>query len=105
MSQIGGVVAIPFIGPALDTFGRRAGMFAGAVIIIIGVIIQATCIHTGSVGQFMGGRFFMGMGVSIISSAGPCYVVEISHPAYRGVVTALYNVFWYVLFPNHHKLY
>jgi hypothetical protein len=42
----------------------------------------------------MGGRFFMGLGVQLVSSAGPCYVVEISHPAYRGTVTALYNVFW-----------
>ncbi|PBP17590.1 lactose permease [Diplocarpon rosae] len=42
----------------------------------------------------MGGRFFMGMGVSIIASAGPCYVVEISPPAYRGIVTGFYKVFW-----------
>lgn len=94
MTQIGGVAAIPFIGPAIDTFGRRAGMFLGATIIIIGVIIQGTCVTTHSVQQFMGGRFFMGMGVSLVSSAGPCYVVEINHPKYRGIVTALYNVFW-----------
>lgn len=97
MTQIGGVVAIPFIGPAIDTFGRRAGMFIGASTILLGVIIQGTVISTNSVGQFMGGRFFMGMGVSIIASAGPCYVVEISHPAYRGIVTGFYNVFWWVL--------
>jgi len=94
MNQIGAVVSLPFVGPALDTFGRRVGMFIGASIIIIGVIIQGTCIHTHSVGQFMAGRFFMGMGINIIAAAGPVYVVEISHPAYRGVVTALYNVFW-----------
>jgi len=94
MNQIGGVVAIPFIGPMLDTYGRRFGMFVGASIIILGVIIQGTVIYTHNAGQFMGGRFFMGMGVSIVSSAGPCYVVEINHPHYRGVVTALYNVFW-----------
>lgn len=94
MNQIGGVVAIPFIGPALDTFGRKAGMWFGAVIIIIGVIIQGTCTITGSTGQFMGGRFLMGMGVSLVSSAGPCYVVEIAHPSYRGVLTGLYNIFW-----------
>ncbi len=94
MNQIGGVVAIPFIGPAIDTFGRRIGMFLGGLIITVGVIIQGTCVTSGSVPQFMGGRFIMGMGISIISSAGPCYVVEISHPAYRGIVTALYNTFW-----------
>jgi fucose permease len=74
--------------------GRRFGMSLGAAVIIIGVIIQGTCVHTHSVHQFMGGRFFMGLGVQLVSSAGPCYVVEISHPAYRGTVTALYNVFW-----------
>lgn len=36
----------------------------------------------------------MGMGITLIASAGPCYVIEVSHPAYRGVVTGLYNVFW-----------
>jgi len=94
MTQIGGVAAIPFIGPAIDTFGRRFGMFLGASIIIIGVILQGTCVQTHNIHQFMGGRFFMGMGVSLVASAGPCYVVEVSHPAYRGTVTALYNVFW-----------
>lgn len=94
MTQIGGVAALPFIGPAIDTFGRKVGMFIGASIIILGVIIQGTVINTNNTGQFMGGRFFMGMGVSIIASAGPCYVVEISHPAYRGIVTGFYNVFW-----------
>lgn len=38
----------------------------------------------------------MGMGITLISSAGPCYVIEVSHPAYRGVVVGLYNVFWLV---------
>ncbi|KAL3423637.1 lactose permease [Phlyctema vagabunda] len=94
MSQIGGVVALPFIGPAIDTWGRRVGMMFGGGIIVFGVILQGTCVASHSIGQFMAGRFFMGMGVSMIASAGPCYVVEISHPAYRGIVTALYNVFW-----------
>jgi MFS family permease len=96
MNQIGAVVSLPFVGPAIDTFGRKAGMFIGGSVIILGVIIQGTCIHTHSVGQFMGGRFFMGMGVNLIAAAGPVYVVEISHPAYRGVVTGFYNVYVFV---------
>ena len=94
MYQIGNVVAIPFIGPAIDTWGRRGGMFIGGLTIVLGVIIQVTCISNASVGQFMGGRFLLGFGVGIIGAAGPCYVVEISHPAYRGVMTGLYNVMW-----------
>ena len=34
--QIGGIAALPFVGPVLDQAGRRAGMFSGALIIIIG---------------------------------------------------------------------
>ncbi|KFY50801.1 hypothetical protein V496_09155 [Pseudogymnoascus sp. VKM F-4515 (FW-2607)] len=94
MYQIGSVVAIPFIGPAIDTWGRRGGMFIAGLIIVIGVIIQGTCISTHSIGQFMGGRFLLGFGVGIIGSSGPTYVVEMSHPAHRGVTTGLYNVFW-----------
>jgi MFS family permease len=72
-------------------------MFIGGAIIVIATIIQGTCIHNKSnpVGQFMGGRFLMGAGIAIIASAGPVYVVEVSHPAYRGIVTGFYNVFWY----------
>ncbi|KAF4997510.1 hypothetical protein FGRMN_3874 [Fusarium graminum] len=94
MYQIGSVVAIPCVGPAIDTWGRRAGMTIGAWIIIVGVIIQIACIKTASVDQFMTGRFFLGFGVSIAAAAGPTYVVEVSHPAHRGIITGLYNVMW-----------
>lgn len=43
----------------------------------------------------MGGRFLLGFGVSLVASAGPMYVVEVTHPAHRGVITSLYNTFWF----------
>jgi len=94
MYQIGGVVSLPFIGPAADTFGRRFGMFFGCVLVIIGTVIQGVATRENGVKQFMGGRFMLGFGVNIASAAGPMYVVEVSHPAYRGVVTAIFNCFW-----------
>ncbi|KAM0425948.1 hypothetical protein ACHAPT_008887 [Fusarium lateritium] len=94
MYQIGSVVALPFVGPFIDSWGRRVGMTIGASIIIIGVIIQITTYINASVDQFMAGRFFLGFGVSIAAAAGPVYVVEVSHPAHRGVITGLYNVMW-----------
>lgn len=72
MYQIGGVVALPFVGPALDTWGRRIGMLIGALCIILGTIIQGT---SHGVGQFMGGRFLLGFGVSIAASTGPMYAM------------------------------
>lgn len=90
MYSIGSVVAIPFIGPAIDTWGRRVGIYIGAVTIILGTIVQSTTLGTKNpMGQFMGGRFLLGWGVAIVASAGPTYVVEVSHPAHRGVVTAV----------------
>jgi hypothetical protein len=60
MYQIGGVVALPFVGPAIDTWGRRWGMFIGSVIILLGTVISGTTFKDASVGQFMGGRFILG---------------------------------------------
>lgn len=93
--QVGGVSALPFVGPLTDTWGRRMGMLIGAVIIMMGTIIAATTSVNPSLGQFLAGRFFLGFGYTVCSSAGPTYVVEISHPAYRGVQTGVYNTFYY----------
>lgn len=95
MYQIGGVVSLPFVGPAADTFGRRFGMWIGCLCIIIGTVIQGVATRDNGAKQFMGGRFLLGFGVNIASAAGPMYVVEVSHPAYRGVVTAIFNCFWF----------
>jgi MFS family permease len=92
MYQIGGVVALPFVGPAVDTWGRRVGMLIGAVLIIVGTVIQGTSVDPYA---FMGGRFLLGFGVSIAATAGPTYVVEINHPALRGIVGAMYNTLWF----------
>ncbi|ORY57903.1 general substrate transporter [Pseudomassariella vexata] len=92
MYQIGGVVALPFVGPAIDTWGRRVGMAIGALTIIVGTVIQGTSHNAES---FMGGRFLLGFGVSIAAAAGPMYVIEINHPAFRGMVGAMYNTLWF----------
>jgi MFS family permease len=105
MYQIGGVVSLPFVGPAADTFGRRFGMWVGCALIIIGTIIQGLATKDEGVKQFMGGRFLLGFGVNIAGAAGPMYVVEVSHPAYRGIVTAIFNCFWYVLLSQVSRLY
>lgn len=96
MYQIGGVLALPFVGPSLDKWGRKWGMFIGAAIVVAGTVIQGLSEIHQSLPQFMFGRAVLGFGVTITSAAGPMYVVEVSHPAHRGVVTALYNTFWFV---------
>ena len=93
--QIGSIAGIPFVGPALDTWGRRTEIFIGVRIVIIGTSIQGTTIYSHSLPQFMIGRFILGFGAQLATCGGPIYVVEMSHHAYRGVVTGLYNTFWY----------
>ncbi|KAF1844414.1 lactose permease [Cucurbitaria berberidis CBS 394.84] len=96
MYQIGGVVALPFIGPACDTWGRRYGMMIGGALGVVGVIIQSTAPAHNPKGQFMGGRFLLGFAVPIMTTAGPLHVIETAHPAHRGIITGLYNTFWFV---------
>ena len=86
-------LAVLSLSPSLGPWGRRIGMFIGSFLIIIGTIITSTTVYNASVHQFMGGRFLLGFGVSVTSAAGPIYVVETSHPAFRGVVTAYCNTF------------
>ena len=93
MYNIGSVAAVFFTGPVNDYFGRRWGMFTGAAVVIIGTIVQAT---SSGRGQFLGGRFVLGFGVSFCCVSAPCYVSEMAHPKWRGTLTGLYNCTWYI---------
>ena len=96
MYQLGGIAALPFVGPAIDSWGRKIGMIIGALLIVLGTIVNGTTVYNpGDIGQLQGGRFVLGFGVSIISAAGPIYVVETAHPAWRSVITAYCNTFWF----------
>ncbi|KAF2877000.1 general substrate transporter [Massariosphaeria phaeospora] len=90
---IGNLAGSFVAGPATDFRGRKWGMFIGCVIIIFGTCVQATC---SNLAGFMGGRFVLGFGVAITSTAGPAYASEMAHPAYRGVLTGIFNTFWFV---------
>lgn len=68
-------------------------MFLGSAIIVVGSIVQATCYNLGG---FMAGRFILGFGVALSAIAGPAYISEMAHPAYRGAMTAIYNSFWFI---------
>ncbi|CAK7214955.1 hypothetical protein SCUCBS95973_002312 [Sporothrix curviconia] len=92
MFSIGSVSALPFIGPMGDYWGRRVGICTAMGLIIMGTIIQAT---SKGLPQYLAGRFFLGFG-SGIGGSSPAYIVEMAHPAYRGVMGGLFNCFYYV---------
>ena len=92
--SVGGIIGAFFAATVSDKFGRRIGMFTGSFLIIIGVIVEASS-PQGGLGQFMGGRFLIGFGMTIASVAAPVYLVETVHPKWRGIFGGLYNVVGY----------
>ncbi|KAI1478057.1 general substrate transporter [Daldinia eschscholtzii] len=89
---VGAMVGAPFAAVLSDRWGRRVGMFSGAVIIIVGMIIVATA-H--KIAQFVVGRFVLGFGISVMTVAAPAYAVEIAPPHWRGRATGFYNCGWF----------
>lgn len=93
MYNIGAIPAVFLTGPINDLFGRRWGMFVGAITVILGTCIQAT---SHNMHQFLAGRFILGFGASFCCVSAPCYVSEMAHPHWRGTLTGLYNCTWYI---------
>jgi MFS family permease len=83
---VGSIVCAPFAAILSDKFGRRVAMFAGGVVIIIGVAIISSSFH---VPQLIVGRFVLGVGIAIMTVAAPAYAVEISPPHWRGRCTGM----------------
>lgn len=69
------------------------------MILIAGACIQGFA-YSGPEGDdrsmFIVGRFLTGFGIATCQTAGPSYVAEMSHPAWRGVLTGLYNCQFFV---------
>ncbi|KAJ7229403.1 general substrate transporter [Mycena haematopus] len=90
--SIGSIVAVPVAGPVTDKVGRRGGMFLGALIIVVGSLAVTTA---KDISALLGGRFVLGLGVGIVQTASPSYVVEMAPPQWRGRLTGLFNTFYY----------
>lgn len=69
------MIGSPVAAVVSDRLGRRKGMFIGAWIIIIGMILGATASH---IAQFIIARFVLGFGISILTVAAPAYSMEVS---------------------------
>ncbi|KAI8961200.1 general substrate transporter [Daldinia sp. FL1419] len=89
---VGAMVGAPFAAVLSDRWGRKIGMFVGAIIIIIGMVIVATA---STIAQFVVGRFILGFGISIMTVAAPAYAVEVAPPHWRGRATGFYNCGWF----------
>lgn len=92
--SVGQILGCAFAAPAADLLGRRFGMSAGCAVIVVGTIIQST---TKTMAGFMGGRLLLGLGVTIVTTSAPVYLIEIAYPTWRGIGSGLFNVCgWYI---------
>ncbi|CAK7202016.1 hypothetical protein SEUCBS139899_004734 [Sporothrix eucalyptigena] len=92
--SVGQIIGCLFSTPAADLLGRRFGISVGCGIIVIGTIIQST---TPNIAGFMGGRLLVGLGVTVLTTSGPVYMIEMAYPSWRGIGGGLFNVCgWYI---------
>ncbi|OHF02008.1 hypothetical protein CORC01_02587 [Colletotrichum orchidophilum] len=91
---VGNIVGSLMCGYIMDRWGRRACMFSGGFMIVLGSVLQASSYQLP---QFFIGRFIVGTGTPMCATSAPVFLVEIAYPTWRGLAGGLYNVLgWYI---------
>ncbi|KJZ73790.1 hypothetical protein HIM_06908 [Hirsutella minnesotensis 3608] len=91
MLSIGSITSYCFSPWLADTLGRKPTIMLGCVVMIAGSCIGAFC--TGY-HMYIGGRFVLGFGNSLVQVCCPMLLMEICHPQHRARLTAAYNCLW-----------
>jgi MFS family permease len=73
-------------GLTMDRFGRKMTIFIGALICLVGAILQASAVNLAMV---LVGRILAGWAVGLLSMAVPVYQSECAHPKMRGLIVGL----------------
>jgi len=73
-------------GLTMDKFGRRKTIMIGAVIALVGAILQAAA---QNLAMILVGRIIAGWAVGLLSMSVPVYQSECAHPKIRGLIVGL----------------
>lgn len=73
-------------GLTMDRFGRKATVQIGALICLIGAILQSTA---RNLAMILVGRIAAGWAVGLMSMSVPVYQAECAHPKIRGLIVGL----------------
>ncbi|KPM37673.1 Sugar transporter STL1 [Neonectria ditissima] len=88
--EIGCLMGAMFILAVGDLLGRRKAMILGGVIMILGVIIQISCVKGHQqLAQLIIGRVITGVGNGINTSTIPTYQAECSKTSNRGLLICI----------------
>src|SRR5256714_9347343 len=81
------VVAMP-VGRLTDVVGRRAALALGGLVTAAGTVL---CAVAPSFPVFVAARFVAGIGAALVLVAGQIVLADITTPAHRGRVMAIYQ--------------
>ena len=73
-------------GFTMDRFGRKMTIQIGAIICLVGAILQAAA---RNLGMILVGRIFAGWAVGLLSMSVPVYQSECAHPKIRGLIVGM----------------
>ncbi|KAL1849337.1 hypothetical protein Daus18300_013310 [Diaporthe australafricana] len=84
--QLGGWAGALSAGILCEVFSRKHTIFGGALWVILGSYLTA---GARAEAYMYAGRFFTGIGVGILSAAGPLYNAELAPPEIRGMIISM----------------
>jgi len=90
---LGAILIGPFTGKLIDWKGRKAGIYAAAIVNVVGAIVAAAA---QNIAAFIAGRIVIGVGVGLGQTAAGTYVAETTPPAVRAFALGLYFSCWAV---------
>jgi MFS family permease len=73
-------------GLTMDRFGRRKTIMIGALIALVGAILQSAA---QNLAMILVGRIIAGWAVGLLSMSVPVYQSECAHPKIRGLIVGL----------------
>ena len=86
----GATVGAAMAGWAADRFGRRITLVATAATFVLGSLISAVAVGTGTL---LLGRIVVGLAIGVASMVTPLYLAELAPAAKRGAVVSLNQLF------------